>query len=49
MSVTSTKVQRGWLEIKQYMHECQKLDLLDLDTKLMISVYAQETSSVLCY
>jgi hypothetical protein len=40
------------LEIKQYMHECQKLDLFDLDTKLMTSggpVYEQqEPSSVYC-
>jgi hypothetical protein len=40
------------LEIKQYMHECQKLDLFDLDTKLMTSVgpvyKQQETSSRYC-
>jgi hypothetical protein len=40
------------LEIKQYMHECQKLDLFDLDMKLMTSVgpvyKQQETSSHYC-
>jgi hypothetical protein len=40
------------LEIKQYMHECQKPDLFDLDTKLMTSVgpvyKQQETSSRYC-
>jgi hypothetical protein len=40
------------LEIKQYMHECQKLDLFDLDAKLMTSVgpvyKQQETSSRYC-
>jgi hypothetical protein len=52
MIVPSTKVQRGVLEIKQCMHECQKLDLFDLDTKLMTSVgpvyKQQETSSRSC-
>jgi hypothetical protein len=40
------------LEIKEYMQECQKLDLFDLDTKLMTSVgpvyKQQETSSRYC-
>jgi hypothetical protein len=40
------------LEIQQCMHECQKLDLFDLDTKLMTSVgpvyKQQETSSRYC-
>jgi hypothetical protein len=52
MIVPSTKVQRGVLEIKQYMHECQKLDLFGLDTKLMTSVgpvcQQHETSSRYC-
>jgi hypothetical protein len=52
MIVPSTKVQRGVLEIKQFMHECHKLDLFDLDTKLMTSVgpvyKQQETSSRYC-
>jgi HJR/Mrr/RecB family endonuclease len=39
------------LEIKQCMHECQKRDLVDLDTKLITSVgpvYKQQTSSCYC-
>jgi hypothetical protein len=40
------------LEIKQYMHECQNLDLFDLDMELMTSVgpvhKQQETSSRYC-
>jgi hypothetical protein len=52
ISASGASARPGVLDIKQYMHECQKLDLFDSDTKLTTSVSPvykqQETSSRYC-